>query len=169
MADRLAVLNQGVIQQVGTPAEVYDHPANRFVATFIGSSRMNLLGCSVDDDVLVGDAGWKLPVPDGARGASGKLQLGVRAENLSLDAPADVPGLDGVVYAVEPLGDRCLVDVEVGDEIVRVKTGPDVDYEAGRPVRVGVDMDRVHLFDAVSGEAVRRRSTAATDRAGATG
>lgn len=168
MADRLAVLDQGVIQQVGTPAEIYDAPANRFVATFIGSSRMNIMDCVAEGDVLVGDAGWKLPLPSDAPARGGSLQLGVRPEDLSLDAPPDRPGLDGLVYAVEPLGDRCLVDVEVGDAIVRVKTPPDVDYEAGRPVRVAVDLERAHLFDAATGEAVRQR-TLASGRASATG
>ncbi|WP_370325565.1 ABC transporter ATP-binding protein [Euzebya sp.] len=154
MADRIAVLHQGEIQQVGTPDEIYDQPVNRFVATFVGSSRMNLLSCRLDGAELVGE-GWRLPAPAQARGAEGPLQLGVRPEDLVVDrSRPGLPPVRGVVYAVEPLGDRVLVDVEVGDTVIRVKAPPEVTHAIGDPVDVGVDIDRVHVFDQASGRSL---------------
>jgi len=163
MADQIAVLHEGRIQQVGTPADVYDAPRNRFVATFIGSTRMNLLDCDAVDGVLVGDTGWKLAAPGGRRAPSGRrLQLGVRPEDLRLEGPVDGAGLEGTVYAVEPLGDRSLVDIEVGESVVRVKGPPSVDYAVGERIRVGVDLERAHLFDAETGDAVGRQAAVAS-------
>ncbi len=155
MADQVGVLDHGRLQQVGTPADIYDRPVNRFVATFIGAQRMNLLDCTVAGDALVGDAGWKLPTPATAPGEGGRLQLGVRPEDLFLDGPEGGPSMEGTVYAVEPLGDRCLVDVRIGEELVRVKAPPDVDPALDTAVRVRVDSDRVHLFDRDTGLALR--------------
>jgi multiple sugar transport system ATP-binding protein len=157
MADRIAVLDHGGIQQIGTPEEVYDHPVNRFVATFVGSSRMNLLTCRVEGRELVGADGWRLPAPSAATGSQDGLQLGVRPEDLVVDgARAGLPQVRGVVYAVEPLGDRVLVDVEVGDTVIRAKAAPRVSHTIGDVIEVGVDMDRVHLFDHTSGRSLSR-------------
>lgn len=159
MADRIAVLHDGRIQQVGTPEEVYDHPVNRFVATFVGSSRMNLLPCTVVDGELVGTDGWRLPAPSGAVGHDGPLELGVRPEDLAVGGAGQGGHLlHGTVYAVEPLGDRVLVDVEVGDTVIRVKAPPTVAHEVGDQVDVAVDMARVHLFDRDSGLALVHRA-----------
>lgn len=154
MADRIAVLNEGQIQQVGTPEEVYDHPVNRFVATFVGSSRMNLLTCKPDVGALVGDDGWRLPLPPAAASATDLLQLGIRPEDMVIGPGPGLPTLEGKVYAVEPLGDRVLLDVEVGQTVVRVKAPPTVRHEIGDAVRLGVDMDRVHVFDHATGRAL---------------
>ena len=81
----------------------------------------------------------------------------MRAEDLSLDVREESASLDGTVYAVEPLGDRTLVDIEVGGHRVIVKAPPTATYEIGEPVRAAVDMDRVHLFDADFGAAIARR------------
>jgi multiple sugar transport system ATP-binding protein len=165
MADTVAVLNLGRIQQIGTPDEIYHFPENRFVATFIGSSRMNLLPCRSVDGLLHGEGGWQLPAPQRLPAvASRELELGVRPENLHLDgadSSADSPGLDGTVYAVEPLGDRTLVDVEIGKHLVKVKALPTVIYAIGAPVRLRVDLDRLHIFDRETGEAIARHGEVA--------
>jgi multiple sugar transport system ATP-binding protein len=165
MADRIAVLHQGTIQQIGTPEEIYDKPGNRFVATFVGSSRMNLLNCRLDGAELVG-AGWRLPAPAAAIGAREPLQLGVRPEDLVLTGPSDaVPQVRGVVYAVEPLGDRVLVDVQVSDTVIRVKAEPQVAHAIGDAVDVGVDMDRTHVFDLASGRSLSAHADAPFEEA----
>ncbi|MBY5160960.1 ABC transporter ATP-binding protein [Salsipaludibacter albus] len=155
MADQVAVIDHGRLQQVGTPADIYDRPANRFVATFIGAQRMNLVDCTLEDGVLRGETGWQVPAPPTAPAGSGRFQLGVRPEDMSLTAEHGDATLAGTVYAVEPLGDRCLVDVQVGDDLVRVKAAPDADPALDSAVRLAVDVDRVHLFDHDSGLAVR--------------
>jgi ABC-type sugar transport system ATPase subunit len=155
MADRLAVLSAGRIQQVGTPSEIYSQPTNRFVAGFIGSPRINLLPCEYRDGEFVGESGWRLPVPPWLSVPEGRhLELGVRAEDLTPGAGTDEPGLDGEVYAVEPLGDRSLVDVDVGGPLVKVKADPKVNFTLGERIRVGVAVDHCHVFDAETGEAV---------------
>jgi multiple sugar transport system ATP-binding protein len=155
MADRLAVLREGTIQQVGSPEEIYDRPANRWVATFVGSPRMNLLPCTANGR-LEGD-GWSLPNPGFAFQGDTPALLGVRSEDLSLDAREDSAALEGRVYAVEPLGDRTLVDVEIGDRRIVVKAPPTASLQIGDQVRAAVDLDRVHLFDAGTESAVARR------------
>jgi multiple sugar transport system ATP-binding protein len=160
MADRIAVLREGRIQQVGTPEEIYSRPANRFVATFIGAPRMNLLPCRLQHGELVGDDGWRLPAPHWAPPTRRPLLLGVRAEDLGIGAADGTPGLDGDVYSVEPLGDRSLVDMKVGETVVRVRARPRVSFEPGRPMRAGVDLDRVHLFDAETEAAMDRGQAA---------
>ena len=155
MADQVAVLREGTVQQVGSPTEIYDRPANRWVATFVGSPRMNLLECTANGR-LEGD-GWSLPNPGFGVQDDRKALFGVRAEDLSLDVRDEAVALDGTVYAVEPLGDRTLVDIEIGSHRVVVKAAPTTSYAIGDKVRAAVDLDRVHLFDAESESAIARR------------
>jgi multiple sugar transport system ATP-binding protein len=157
MADRVAVLRAGRVQQTGAPREIYDRPANRWVAGFVGSPRMNLLPCRPHGPRLVGDGGWSLPRPAWAAGEDGRpLLLGVRAEDLSLERRDESAELAGALYALEPLGDRTLVDVDVGGTLVKVKARPSVTGVPGEPLRLAVDLDRAHLFDAETGVAVAR-------------
>jgi len=154
MADQVAVLRQGTIQQVGSPTEVYDRPANRWVATFVGSPRMNLLKCTANGR-LEGQ-GWSLPNPGFGVGSDRPALFGVRSEDLSLEVREESAALNGTVYAVEPLGDRTLVDVEIGDQRIVIKAPPTASFTIGEQVRASVDMDRVHLFDADTESAIAR-------------
>ncbi len=115
MADQVAVLRQGTVQQVGSPTEIYDHPANRWVATFVGSPRMNLLQCKANGR-LEGE-GWSLPEPRlrGSGRPPGAASACARRTSRSTSARSR-RRWTGKVYAVEPLGDRTLVDVEVGEQ-----------------------------------------------------
>jgi multiple sugar transport system ATP-binding protein len=155
MADRLAVLREGKVQQVGTPAEIYDRPANRWVATFVGSPRMNLLPCTANGRLE--GYGWSLPNPGFDFQGDTPALLGVRSEDLSLEAREESAALEGTVYAVEPLGDRTLVDVEIGDRRIVIKAPPTASLQIGDHVRAAVDLDRIHLFDAGTESAVTRR------------
>jgi len=155
MADQVAVLREGTVQQVGAPTEIYDGPANRWVATFMGSPRMNMLKCKANGRIE-GD-GWSLPNPGFAVSGDQSAFFGVRSEDLSLDVRDEATSLAGKVYAVEPLGDRTLVDVEIGGQRVIIKAPPTASYNVGEEVRAAVDMERVHLFDAESEQAIARR------------
>jgi multiple sugar transport system ATP-binding protein len=157
MADRIAVLRAGSVQQVGAPREIYERPVNRWVAGFVGSPRINLLPCKPEGGELVGEHGWTLPRPQWALGESGRpLLLGLRAEDLSLDRPDESASLAGALYALEPLGDRTLVDVDVGGALIKVKARPGTGGAHGAPLKVAVDLDRAHLFDAETGDAIAR-------------
>ncbi|WP_231250865.1 ABC transporter ATP-binding protein [Nocardioides furvisabuli] len=151
MADQVAVLREGQVQQVGTPTEVYERPANQWVAGFVGSPRISLLACQVRGDQLVGDRGWTLPRPRWSTARDGQpLMLGLRAEDLSVEKRGDA-SLAGELYGLEPLGDRTVVDVKVGTEMLKVKARPAVTGSPGERLSVAVDLDRAHLFDASTG------------------
>jgi multiple sugar transport system ATP-binding protein len=157
LADRIAVLNAGVLQQVGTPEEVYDHPLNRFVAGFIGNIRMNFLQCVLRNDDLPAlngrDGAWQLPIDTRLRDTirsrtnAEALVLGIRPEDITLTTqPAD-GAIEAEVYVVEPLGDRTIYDLRVGDDIVKVRTPPTFDAASGSRLWFNPDRSRIHLFD----------------------
>ncbi|QDB78751.1 ABC transporter ATP-binding protein [Georgenia sp. 311] len=151
MADQVAVLREGAVQQVGTPTEVYDRPANQWVAGFVGSPRISLLACRAEGDRLVGEEGWTLPRPRWTTAEDGRpLLLGLRAEDVSVEARG-AAALAGELYGLEPLGDRTVVDVKVGKEMLKVKARPAVTGTLGERLSVSVDLDRAHLFDAATG------------------
>ena len=116
---------------------------------------MNLLPCTANGRLE--GTGWSLPNPGFVFQGDRPALLGVRSEDLSLEARDESVALDGTVYAVEPLGDRTLVDVEIGDQRIVVKAPPTASLEIGEQVRAAVDLDRIHLFDAETESAVARR------------
>jgi len=143
MADRIAVMNLGVLQQYGTPAEIYDSPANRFVAGFVGSTQMNFLRASL--------ANIRPP----SNGAA-EVTVGVRPENLSLVEPDSSDAtLRGKVTLIEPLGAKDVVHLSLDGHDVRVIGVPGKRPRVGDTVGVAADLERVHFFDDATGEAVR--------------
>jgi multiple sugar transport system ATP-binding protein len=116
---------------------------------------MNMLECTANGRIE--GEGWSLPNPGFAVEGEQRAVFGVRSEDLSLDVRDEATSLAGKVYAVEPFGDRTLVDVEVGGHRVIIKAPPTAHYEVGESVRASVDMERVHLFDAESEQAIARR------------
>jgi multiple sugar transport system ATP-binding protein len=153
LANRIAVLNAGELQQIGTPDEVYDHPANVFVAEFIGSPPMNLLDASLDGDALVVGGGWRIPVGGAASGSArkGPLRVGLRPEGITIDPD----GQAAEVVAVEPFGSEVIIDVRVGGQSLKIRAAPDVRPEPGTTVGLRADPGAVRLFDASTGIAVR--------------
>jgi ABC-type sugar transport system ATPase subunit len=150
LAHRIAVLSQGELQQIGTPDEVYDRPANVFVAEFIGSPPMNLLEATRDGDSVVAAGGWRLPLPDGAASSSADLIVGLRPEGI--DIVTD--GQAAEVVAVEPFGSEVIVDVRIADQALKIRTAPDVRPAAGSTVALRADRGAVRLFDRSSGAAL---------------
>jgi multiple sugar transport system ATP-binding protein len=164
LADRIAVLNAGVLQQVGTPEEVYDHPANRFVASFIGSPRMNFLPCVLRNDgvpELAGRGGaWRLPLSDHLhqtireRSSDENFVLGVRPEDIALAPAPQADLIEATVYAVEPLGDRTIFDLRVGEEMIKARTPPTFDAPMGSRLSIRIDTSRMHLFNPQTDKAI---------------
>ncbi|MDQ3810987.1 MAG: ABC transporter ATP-binding protein [Chloroflexota bacterium] len=144
MADRIAVMNQGSLQQVGTPDDVYDVPSNLFVAQFMGSPPMNTLPVERQDGQLVAGGGWTFAVPEGVRLPDGPLTLGVRPEDLSLAAD----GQPATVFVSEPLGNEVIVNVQVGEAMVKLRAAPSVRPARGETVFLRADPRRLHWFDA---------------------
>ena len=169
MGDRIAVLNAGLIQQLGAPQELYDHPANLFVAGFIGSPSMNFFeGAKVvtEGEItrIVLDGVGRVQVPplyEGqAREAVGKnLTFGIRPEHLS-DAsllPAGSDGasvIEGPVEVVEHLGSELQVYVNMGGKARIARLDPRSRAYVGGNIPLHVDTDHIHLFDADTGAAV---------------
>jgi multiple sugar transport system ATP-binding protein len=150
LANRIAVLSAGELQQIGTPDEVYDHPANVFVAEFIGSPPMNLLPARRDDGSLVVAGGWKMPAPKLTSSPRGDVTVGLRPEGISIGAK----GQGAEVVAVEPFGSEVIVDVRIGDQALKVRAAPDVRPDPGSTVHLRADPDAVRVFDRESGAAL---------------
>jgi multiple sugar transport system ATP-binding protein len=153
LADRIAVLDQGVLQQLGSPDDVYHRPANLFVAQFIGAPPMNILDAELVDGGLVAEGTWRLPLPSGAR-AAGKSRVGLRPEAISLLHAPEADAQPGEVLVAEPLGSEVIVNVTVGSALVKVRTGPDVRPSPGERVWLRADPRRIRMFDAASGAAL---------------
>src|SRR6266487_330960 len=157
LPDRIAVLNAGVLQQIGSPEQVYDHPINRFVAGFIGNPRMNFLSCALrnhDAPELVGrDGAWRLPIPDHLRDTlrersnAERFVLGVRPEDVTLATEPAPELIEASVYVVEPLGDRTIFDLRIGEDMVKVRTSPTFSAPPGSRIWLRIDTARIHLFD----------------------
>src|SRR6056297_2978849 len=146
LADRVVVMNKGVVQQVGSPTEIYDNPANTFVASFIGSPAMNL----VDGTVAGGTFTAKgIEVP-GLAASDGPVTLGFRAEDAGVADPG-TGQITAPVYSMELLGDATMVTVRVGFDHLSVKGAKDYRIEIGDTVSISVPPQICHLFDAETG------------------
>ncbi|MBO6605147.1 MULTISPECIES: ABC transporter ATP-binding protein [Paracoccaceae] len=150
MADRIVIMKDGHIQQIGSPAEVYHAPANTFVAQFIGAPSMNLLegrGTASGVTLWTGAALATGPKADGKA-----LTIGIRPEDLHVVESGGV--LSGVVSVAEPLGSETLVYVDVdGKEIIASASGR-TPPAAGDRITLDLDVRNLHVFDAASGEAL---------------
>jgi multiple sugar transport system ATP-binding protein len=150
LAHRVAILEKGVLQQLATPAEIYNNPANLFVAQFIGSPPMNIISGSLQNkSFLAQDA--KIAVP--AAGRVEKALLGVRPEDCSI-VPPQKGDLKGVIYTNELIGDHTLITAKVGSEFVVVKAAKDFAGKAEDKIGIALTKGRAFLFDAASGERI---------------
>ncbi|EYD72563.1 ABC transporter ATP-binding protein [Limimaricola hongkongensis] len=151
LADRIVVLEAGRIAQVGTPKELYEHPANLFVAQFIGSPKMNVMPCRTAGGEwrIEGGRGGAYP---GARDA---VTLGIRPEHIAL-LPEGEGACDGTVDLLEYLGADTYVIVDCGGEVGRItlRVIGGTDLRPGQRVGLGFDAERLHFFDA-EGQAAR--------------
>jgi len=166
MGDRIAVLDDGELQQVGTPLECYHEPANRFVADFIGEPSMNFFDVEVQGDRLLAEE-FAYPVSNETRSALGdrtELTLGIRPEDIELRSEAtDAHDFETVVDVVEPTGDEnnlyLTFDPDAAEpETFIATTGGMNRIEAGQPIVAHIPEDAIHLFDADTGRAVKNRS-----------
>ena len=148
LADRVVVMKAGIVQQVGTPTDIYDNPANTFVASFIGSPAMNLMNGSVKDGTFTAEN----TTITGVSAPDGPLTLGFRAEDASL---AESGGqLKAPVYTMELLGDATMVTIKAGGEMVSVKAHKDFRADIGDMVEISVPAEICHAFDATSGDRI---------------
>ncbi|MFS4580781.1 ABC transporter ATP-binding protein [Phaeobacter sp. C3_T13_0] len=145
LADRVVVMNKGVVQQVGSPTEIYDRPANAFVASFIGSPAMNLM----EGDLASGRFATQHTEISGLNGQDGAVTLGFRAEDASVVESGGQ--INAPIYTMELLGDATMVTVRIGGVLVSVKADKTFRADIDDMVSIHVPTDHCHLFDKQTG------------------
>ncbi len=160
MGDRIAVLNQGQIQQLATPLELYNRPVNRFVASFIGSPTMNFIPVQVKAPLLIqGAEDFRVTLPEEwARAIAGydaqSLDLGIRPEHLSYSVPAP-KNIPITVELTEALGSETYVYGQFAGAPIVAKIEGDRRVRVGEKIWLSINLDKIHFFDADTGLAVR--------------
>ena len=147
MGDRIALLHEGIIQQAGTPQEIYDQPANTFVARFIGTPRMNFVEAKAgaDSTLALADNTVISGVDVPPSKSSYKLTLGFRPDNCLI---SDTEGIPVNIESAEYVGNSRYLHGKYGDEEIIVRVDPSESVEQGSSIRIAPQVDSVHLFDA---------------------
>jgi multiple sugar transport system ATP-binding protein len=152
LADRIAIMNKGRIQQLGTPDEVYNNPSNVFVAGFIGSPPMNLIEGELKDGTFTGPD-TVVPKVGKTKGSS-KVVLGIRPEDVSVVAKGK-GHVNTKVYSLEPTGDQTLVTCMLGKHLMVARADRDFRRDIDAPIALNFDVARSYLFDAAMGNRIR--------------
>jgi multiple sugar transport system ATP-binding protein len=164
LADRIVVMHEGVLQQVGSPEEVYAHPQNLFVAQFVGSPVMNVATASVTEEggsVRVHldpkDPGFEFPreLLSKLNGhSSGGLSVGIRPEGVLVAREPQQGYVPLESHIIEPLGSHDIVDLQVGDGMIRARTPAGFVPRVGQKVHTRIDPAQAHFFDTASGRSL---------------
>jgi len=167
LADRIVIMHEGVLQQVGSPDEVYSRPANLFVAQFVGSPVMNVADAAVAENaasasVTVGDATTSFEFPRALLSklnghAGGQLALGIRPEGVLIRREAADGFMAVETQIVEPLGSFDIVDLKVGSNMLRARTKSGFISGPGEKVFARIDPTQAHFFDKASGKSLEVR------------
>lgn len=163
MSDRVAVMNAGGIEQIGSPEEIYDRPTNTFVAEFIGSPQMNFLDGSVESldgtswTVTVGDVTLEFDSEpfDGFQGDS-NVTLGFRPEDVVLSGNGESSYFDVDVQLLEPLGSVTLASLDGPQGEIRATLSDSAHVAEGQRMNLTVDEGNIHVFDGASGDLVTK-------------
>jgi len=172
MGDKIAVMNKGMLQQIGTPMEIYNNPANIFVANFIGEPAMNLHNCQIsqmngkaflkimhtDISLEISDE-WKKRIEDNT--SDSNLILGIRPEDIFVYQEPESDGMETKVHVIEPLGSENIIDLSVGKSpengeniLLRVRTSPTFTVNVGQKLWMNFDMAKIHIFNLKTEEAI---------------
>jgi multiple sugar transport system ATP-binding protein len=166
LADRIAIMNEGVLQQVGTPDAVYQHPANLFVAQFVGSPVMNITKATLEADggatkVVLGAGAASFDFPrdliervSRAGISAGELVLGSRPEGVLVARRETSGHIPLEAHIIEPLGAYDIVDLKVGSQLLRARTASGFVDKPGDIVWARLDENQTHFFDSKSGNAI---------------
>ncbi len=164
MGDRIVIMKDGLIQQVGAPLEVYASPQNQFVAGFIGSPSMNFVPCTVstkDGQLCFSHAGFGLPVPTAKAKALAaykdkSVTLGIRPEDLHEATPQDPSNsvFEAMVEVVEPIGHEIYLDVKIGPAEVIARVSPDTPVKVGQKIKLAATTEKLHAFDQQTEKAI---------------
>jgi multiple sugar transport system ATP-binding protein len=157
MGDRIVIMKDGLIQQVGAPLEVYATPQNQFVAGFIGSPAMNFIPCTVttrNGNLFFVAPGLALPVPVAKAKAMAAYKdkavtMGLRPEDVHESTPQDAASsmFDARVEVVEPIGHEIFLDVTVGTAEIIARVSPDTPTKVGQTIKLAATVEKLHAFD----------------------
>ena len=151
MADRIVVMHDGVIEQIGTPLELYDRPANLFVAGFIGSPAMNLLAGKMDGQTFVAEDGTKILLSRVMGAATGRpVTLGVRPEHFTIDPN----GLPAEILTVEPTGSETQVVARFAGQEIMGAFRERITAQPGETLKITPIETSTHLFDSQTGQRI---------------
>jgi multiple sugar transport system ATP-binding protein len=162
LADRIVVMHDGVLQQVDSPEEVYLHPANLFVAQFVGSPVMNVADVTVEGSgteavLRIGGAeGFRVPSGTVSHLNGAPTKLGIRPEAIILSHDGGDGFIETETTNVEPLGSHDIVDVRIGGETLRARCESGFTRGGGERIWVSLDHQRAHFFDAGNGQSLRK-------------
>jgi multiple sugar transport system ATP-binding protein len=157
MADRIAVLNKGKVMQLGPPFDIYNHPKNTFVSSFVGSPSINFFKGVIEGNRLIiiqGRFEFTLDskILDKIGGFSGKIRIGVRPEDITLSAEEKPSGQQGIVYNIENMGMEKIVTVKVEEYVFKVICKVDFESKINNRIYVGFNQNKIHFFDHETGE-----------------
>lgn len=164
MADRIVVMKSGVVQQLDTPDQIFNHPVNEFVAGFVGEPPMNFIDAQyIEDggkpyfqnDVLKLELPEKMGAKIRRKCLNGSLRMGIRPSYFDLhQEKPNLPSMPVEVYISEPLGEMLIIDFLLGKEFIKAVTTPEVRVNMGETMWLSFDFDKVHIFDTQTGAAV---------------
>jgi multiple sugar transport system ATP-binding protein len=155
LADRIAVLKEGRIQQIGTPFQVYHTPLNTFIASFLGSPPMNLLDAKIlqeEAKFFIEVDGFKLELPQHKIASMKDIKdkdfvLGIRAEDIRLLPPKSLEGLPGVIKNIEPLGEGGILHLKIRKQMIAVKLTEYQEHKEGEVFNLVINFDKIHIFN----------------------
>lgn len=153
ISDRLVILNKGVIMQIGTGKEIYDKPKNKFVAEFIGKTKMNFLDIKKESNKFFLEEIGTIEADKFSYIKDGNYILGIRSEDIELKNDSNIKGnVVGSVY----LGGEYITEIELKNKILKVKTNKDLSYKLGGTVGISFNLDKINIFDQNTNENLRR-------------
>ncbi len=166
LADRIAILNFGVLQQIGTPEEVYEYPENLFVADFVGEPPMNFIKATLireKNDYMAKLYNQKLKIPENYKdsmekfykGDDTEIMLGIRPIYIYISKPGENQIISGEVYVFEDIGESGILTVQIGDALIRVELNPGYSFKLGEKVNITFDLEKILIFNPISGKRIK--------------
>lgn len=161
MGRRIAVLHQGLLQQFDTPQRVYSHPANNFVASFVGSPPINTFNCTLTSEGVLDAGDFQITLPDRfqkllAKDGSKDLVVGIRPQDVEVfrETAPEHDAIAASLYTTEPQGDSTILDLTVGGQLVKAVVSSNMGVDGVERFVVRFPVERLHLFDAKTGESI---------------
>jgi len=150
LASRVAIMNEGILQQVDTPKNIYNDPVNLFVAGFIGSPSMNFFNGDVKNGKFSSE---ECEFSGLGKDSLNNVVLGVRPEDMEIVSDNNFQ-FEAKIYSIELTGDQTIVSLKIGSNLITIKEDKDYENELDRIVKIKLNMDKIFLFDTNSGNRI---------------